>query len=63
MLFTGEDTDIDLAQKHPEFARWKWMSFRQLPRVIVGFKRALYKQVVAEFAEAIEDLARSKRAR
>ena len=63
MLFTGEDADIDLAQKHPEFSRWKWMSFRQLPRVIVGFKRVLYKQVVAEFAEVIEKLARSKRAR
>jgi putative (di)nucleoside polyphosphate hydrolase len=57
MLFTGADSDIDLNAHHAEFARWKWMSFRQLPRVIVGFKRKIYRQVVAEFGQAVAELA------
>ena len=60
MLFEGQDADIDLAAEHPEFSRWKWLSFAQLPRVIVGFKRALYRQVVAEFADVIADAARRR---
>ncbi len=63
MRFEGIDSDIDLAAEHPEFSRWKWMSFTQLPRVIVGFKRALYKQVVAEFADTIGKLAAKRTAR
>ncbi len=62
MLFTGNDSDIDLAGAHPEFARWKWMSFRQLPRVIVGFKRKIYREVVREFAAAVDDIAARKTA-
>ena len=57
MQFTGTDDDIDIATAHPEFARWKWISFRQLPRVIVGFKRAIYRQVVAEFIDTVEAIA------
>src|ERR1700749_657762 len=49
MKFTGADSDIDLAGEHPEFAAWKWLPFTHLPRVIVGFKRDIYKQVVATF--------------
>jgi len=47
--FTGSDTDIDLDTEHPEFARWQWMDLAEVPALIVGFKRALYDQVVAEF--------------
>ena len=54
MRFTGADADIDIATAHPEFSAWKWLAFRQLPRVIVGFKRAVYKQVVAEFADLLK---------
>jgi putative (di)nucleoside polyphosphate hydrolase len=53
MLFTGKDADINLDGEHPEFARWKWISFRRLPTVIVGFKRKIYRQVVAEFAAKV----------
>jgi putative (di)nucleoside polyphosphate hydrolase len=60
MLFTGRDSDIDLATAHPEFARWKWIAFRRLPSLIVGFKRALYEQVVAEFADIIAKLGTAK---
>jgi putative (di)nucleoside polyphosphate hydrolase len=48
--FTGEESEIDIAGEHPEFSEWKWARFRDVPTLIVPFKRALYDQVVAEFA-------------
>ena len=53
MRFTGADTDINLETEHPEFSVWKWLPFTHLPRVIVGFKRDIYKQVVAAFKEQV----------
>jgi putative (di)nucleoside polyphosphate hydrolase len=53
MRFTGVDGDIDLNAHTPEFSRWKWLPFKDLPKVIVGFKRDIYKQVVAAFAAKV----------
>ncbi|MHB1205491.1 MAG: RNA pyrophosphohydrolase [Rhodospirillaceae bacterium] len=63
MRFTGVDGDIDLNAHTPEFSRWKWLPFKQLPKVIVGFKRDIYKQVVAAFADKIAALAKPVPAR
>lgn len=60
MMFTGRDQDIDLACHHAEFGRWKWLPFDRLPKVIVGFKRAIYAAVVDAFAEKIAALAKSR---
>jgi putative (di)nucleoside polyphosphate hydrolase len=49
LRFTGPESEIDIAQEHPEFSAWKWVDFREVPRLIVPFKRALYDQVVAAF--------------
>lgn len=61
MMFTGDDADIDLGGEHPEFSRWKWISFRRLPTVIVGFKRKIYREVVAEFAATVAAVVKPKR--
>ncbi len=53
MMFTGKDADINLETDHPEFQAWKWMAFSYLPRVAVGFRRTIYKEVVAAFADKI----------
>jgi putative (di)nucleoside polyphosphate hydrolase len=50
--FLGTDGDIDLAaDKHPEFDAWQWRDLDTLPVLIVPFKRSLYEQVAAAFAE------------
>ena len=54
MLFEGEDSDINIETEHPEFCEWKWIPIRQLPDIIVPFKRALYQILVDEFAPIIE---------
>jgi putative (di)nucleoside polyphosphate hydrolase len=57
MRFTGQDKDIDIATAHPEFSAWKWLPFAQLPEVIVGFKRAIYVEVVAAFKDQVARIA------
>ena len=49
--FLGEDRDINIATDHPEFREWKWIEPRQLPELIVPFKRDLYRQLLSEFAD------------
>jgi putative (di)nucleoside polyphosphate hydrolase len=61
MKFTGADTDIDIATEHPEFASWKWLKFEDLPKVIVGFKRDIYKQVVAAFKDKVAAMPKPKK--
>jgi len=61
MRFTGADADINLETDHPEFSTWKWLPFTHLPRVIVGFKRDIYKQVVAAFKDKVATLKTQKR--
>ena len=48
MRFTGDDRDIDLATEHPEFDAWEWVAPERLTQMIVAFKRALYRDVLAE---------------
>lgn len=51
--FRGEDRDINIATAHPEFNQWRWIPFRTLPDMIVPFKRPIYEQIVAEFADRV----------
>lgn len=48
--FLGEERDIDLATEHPEFRAYRWIDPWRLPELIVGFKKRLYEDVLAEFA-------------
>ncbi len=50
MRFLGADDDIDLETHHPEFGAWKWTPPHTLPDLIVDFKRTLYEDVLAAFA-------------
>ncbi len=53
MRFTGRDEDIDIATPHPEFDRWQWMTPEALTEKIVPFKRPVYAEVFAAFAERL----------
>ncbi len=48
--FLGADSDINLQTDHPEFRDWKWVEPRQLPDLIVPFKRELYRRLLDDFA-------------
>jgi len=49
--FLGADADVNIRTAHPEFRAWKWADPRDLPDMIVPFKRALYEDVLRAFAD------------
>lgn len=51
MRFDGDDDQINIQTEQPEFSKWKWQQPDRLVAEIVPFKRAVYEQVVAAFAQ------------
>jgi len=49
--FLGDDTDININTRHPEFIDWQWVDAHRLPDLIVPFKRDLYLKVLEEFKD------------
>jgi putative (di)nucleoside polyphosphate hydrolase len=49
MKFIGEQKEINLKQKKPEFNQWKWVTPSDLPKIIVPFKKNLYREILKEF--------------
>ena len=57
MRFEGTDADINVAaHAPPEFDDWKWVRFSEVVDLIIPFKRAVYEQVVKEFAPLVVPL-------
>jgi putative (di)nucleoside polyphosphate hydrolase len=58
MRFFGPDTEIELARppgQSIEFDAWRWAEARELIALVVPFKRAVYAQVLRDFADLIGD--------
>ncbi len=53
MRFQGTDDQVNIETEHPEFSEWRWQPADQLVEHIVPFKRAVYVQVLEEFAPHI----------
>ena len=51
--FTGEESEINLKTKHPEFIEWKWVERDELPKIIVDFKKDVYEKLVLELKKFI----------
>lgn len=49
--FLGTDSDVRIDTPEPEFRAWRWADPQDLPAMIVPFKRKLYEDVLAAFAE------------
>ena len=46
--FLGNDNEINLDTRRPEFIDWKWIDPIKLPEVIVNFKKNLYIKLLKE---------------
>jgi putative (di)nucleoside polyphosphate hydrolase len=49
--FLGRTSDVNIAAADPEFCDWKWVPARELPEIIVPFKRDLYRCLIEQWAE------------
>ena len=53
-IFLGNDSEINLNTKYPEFIDWKWIEPKLLPEVIVNFKKDLYLNLLTEINLVID---------
>jgi putative (di)nucleoside polyphosphate hydrolase len=53
--FLGVDGEIDILHPggghKPEFVEWRWAEMKELPDLVVPFKRQTYERVVREFSK------------
>ncbi len=55
MRFEGSDDAIDVhGTDHPEFSAWRWMHAKTVQAGIVAFKRQMYRDVFAAFADLLD---------
>ena len=45
MRFTGDDNEININTKNPEFLDWKWIELDLITELVVNFKHHVYKEV------------------
>ena len=45
MRFIGNDNEINIKTKHPEFLEWKWIELDKITDLVVDFKLHVYKEV------------------
>ena len=53
MKFLGEETEINLKTKDPEFLEWKWIKLEKITDLVVDFKLHVYEEVKKKVKEAI----------
>jgi putative (di)nucleoside polyphosphate hydrolase len=45
MRYLGEDGEINIKTKNPEFLEWKWVDLNQITDLVVDFKLHVYQEV------------------
>ena len=48
MRFVGDESEINIKTKNPEFLDWKWIELEDLTKIAVNFKLEVYKKVKSE---------------
>ena len=53
MKFLGDDKEINLKTKHPEFLEWKWINIENITDIVVDFKLHVYEKIKREVKNLI----------
>ena len=53
MRFLGNEKEINIKTKHPEFLDWKWIDIDDLPIIAVKFKLNVYKNIRQELKKIL----------
>ena len=51
--FLGDDDEININTKNPEFIDWQWITVEKLPKIIVIFKKHVYEEIAEELKKYI----------
>lgn len=60
LRFTGQDHDIDVKTRHPEFSDWRWLPPQEVIKRVAPFKRDVYQKVFSIFADDIRRLGQER---
>ena len=53
MRFIGQEEEINVETKNPEFLDWKWIELDQITEVVVDFKLHVYKELKEKIKKII----------
>ncbi len=53
MRYLGDDKDIDIKTKRPEFLEWKWIDLDEIDKVVVSFKLHVYRELKKQVKKII----------
>ena len=51
--FNGEENEINIKTKHPEFLDWKWIDIKDLTTKVVDFKLHVYEEIQKELEKVV----------
>ena len=54
MRFIGDDSEINIKTKRPEFLDWKWIDLENLTKIAVNFKLEIYKKLKSEIIKILD---------
>ena len=53
MRFIGNESEININTKNPEFLDWKWIDLEDLSKIAVNFKLDVYKNLKREVSKIL----------
>ena len=53
MKFLGQDSEININTKHPEFCEWKWIDLESITDFVVDFKLHVYQHIKKKVKEIL----------
>ena len=53
MRFIGNETEININTKNPEFLDWKWIDLKDLTKIAVNFKLSVYTKLKHELSKIL----------
>jgi len=53
MRFLGNDNEINIKTKNPEFCEWKWINLERITDLVVEFKLHVYENVKKKVKEIV----------
>ena len=53
MRFNGNESEININTKNPEFLDWKWIDLEDLTKIAVNFKLDVYKNLKQEVSKIL----------
>jgi putative (di)nucleoside polyphosphate hydrolase len=55
MRYLGEDNQINIKTKKPEFLNWKWVDLKEITNLVVDFKLHVYQEVQQKVQRLLVD--------